>query len=203
MKADQDYIQDIAEMRTMMERSTRFLSLSGMAGVMAGIYALAGAWIAYSMWNFNPGELMPIDGNIAMPKVIGLGILVFLLSISTSIVLSQKKAAKRGETFWNPTSRRLLVNTAIPFLVGGVAILILLTKGLIGLAAPLSLVFYGLALYNAGKFTYEEVKILGLAEIALGLFSLWFVQYGMLCWALGFGVAHIIYGIYMHYRYER
>jgi hypothetical protein len=203
MKADQDYIQDIAQMRTMMERSTRFLSLSGMAGVMAGIYALAGALIAYSIWDFNPDELIPTSGQEAMPKVIGLGLIVFFLALTTAIILSQKKATKRGESFWNPTSRRLLINTAIPFLVGGVVILILLSKGLIGLAAPLSLVFYGLALYNAGKFTYEEIKILGLAEIALGLFSLWFIQYGLLCWALGFGIAHIIYGIYMHYRYER
>ena len=202
MKADQDYIRDITEMRTMMERSSRFLSLSGMAGVMAGIYALAGAWIAHSPLKFNPDQLQPTEME-QLPHVIYLGVIVFILATVTTVYLSRQKSKKRGETFWNPTSRRLLINTAIPFLVGGAVILILMPQGLIGLIAPLSLVFYGLALYNAGKFTYSEIKTLGLVQIALGLFSLYYIPYGVLCWALGFGVAHIIYGIYMHYRYER
>ena len=207
MKGEQDYIKDITEMRSMMERSSKFLSLSGWAGVMAGIYALAGAYMAYAIFGFNPDSTVYSTASEGLPssllRVILLAMAILLLAVGTAIFLSYKKAKKRGEKFWNPTARRLLLHMAVPLVAGGLLILILIAKGLIGLVAPFSLIFYGLALYNASKFTYEEVKSLGLIEIALGLFGSYFNEYGLLCWALGFGVAHIVYGIYLHYRYER
>jgi hypothetical protein len=208
MKAEQDYIRDIAEIRSMMERSSKFLSLSGWAGIMAGIYALAGAYIAYSVFNFNPDEIVYgtiNSGNVpfGLLKIFFLALLILILAIGTAIFLSYKKAAKRGENLWNPTAKRLLVNMAVPLIAGGLLILILISKGLIGLIAPCTLLFYGLALYNASKFTYEEVKMLGLIQIGLGLIGAYFVGYGLLLWAIGFGIVHIIYGIYIHYRYER
>jgi hypothetical protein len=208
MKEEQKYIRDIAEIRSMMERSSKFLSLSGMAGVMAGIYALAGAYIAYSFLSFNPGEVH--DPTLAFEnppsvllKVILLGMSVLILAVGTAIFLSQKKANKRGEKLWNHTSQQMLFHMAVPLVVGGLLILIFISKGFIGFVAPMTLIFYGLALYNASKFTYHEVKSMGLIEIVLGLVSSYFVGYGLLFWAIGFGVVHIIYGIYMHYRYER
>jgi hypothetical protein len=192
----------------MMERSSKFLSLSGWSGIMAGIYALVGAYVAYSVFNFNPVEigLSTIKSESfasSLPSVIILAILILMLAVGTAIAFSYKKAEKRGETVWNPTSRRLLANMAIPLLAGGILILVLISKGFVGLIAPLTLLFYGIALYNAGKFTYDEVKILGMIQIALGLINSYFIEYGLLFWAIGFGVVHIIYGIYMHFRYER
>jgi hypothetical protein len=206
MKEEQNYIRDIAEMRSMMERSSKFLSLSGMAGILAGSYALAGAYIAYKFFYFNTGDAVENDGVTTpfdLQKVIILAIVVLVLSLATAIFFSYQKANKRGEKLWNPTAKRLLINVAVPFIAGGVLILILISKGFIGLVAPLTLLFYGLALYNASKFTYGEVRTLGLVEIGLGLISAYFTEYGLLLWAVGFGVVHIIYGIYMHYRYER
>jgi len=208
MKEEQDYIRDIAAMRSMMERSSKFLSLSGWAGIMAGIYALSGAYIAYKIFDFNPDEIIYStagSGSLtySLLMVIFLAVLILILAMGTAIFLSKKKAKKRGENIWNPTAKRLLINMAVPLLAGGLLILVLISKGLIGLIAPFTLLFYGLALYNASKFTYEEVRTLGLIEIGLGLISSYFVGYGLLLWAFGFGVVHIIYGIYLHYRYEQ
>ena len=208
MKEEQDYIKDIAEMRSMMERSSKFLSLSGLAGVMAGIYALAGAYIAYAIFHFNPDLVIdstqqPVSVAADLLKVILLAIVVLILSIGTAIFLSYKKAAKRREKFWDATAKRLLINMAVPLVTGGLLILVLIAKGLVGFIVPFTLLFYGLALYNASKFTYEEVKGLGLVQMALGLIGCCFIEYGLLCWAIGFGLVHIIYGIYLHYRYER
>ncbi len=208
MKEEQDYIRDITEMRSMMERSSKFLSLSGLAGIMAGVYALIGAFIAYKVLDFNPNEIIanPVlstDLSSKLVKVIFLAIIILLLAVGTAVFLSYKKAMKRREKFWNPTAKRLLINMSVPLIAGGLLILVLIAKGLIGFIAPFTLLFYGLALYNASKFTYEEVRSLGLIQIALGLLSSYFVGYGLLCWAIGFGIVHIIYGIYMHYRYER
>jgi hypothetical protein len=208
MKEDQDYIRDIAEMRSMMERSSKFLSLSGLSGIMAGIYALSGAYIAYKFFHFSPDEIIdttikPGSASSSLPQVIFLAVVMLILTLGTAIILSYKKANKRREKLWNPTAKRLLINMAVPLIAGGLLILVLISKGLIGLIAPFTLLFYGLALYSASKFTYEEMRSLGLIEIGLGLISSYFVEYGLLFWALGFGVVHIIYGIYMHYRYER
>lgn len=203
MKSEQDYIQDIAEMRVMMERSSRFLSLSGWAGILAGVIGLAGVYIAYDVFQFNPDRISFGTESGAFINMVVLGIIMLVLAMGLAMIFSYKRAIRLNEKFWNPTSRRLLVNFLIPLVTGGILILILLGKGLAGLMLPLSLMFYGLALYNAGKFTYSEVKNLGLIEIALGLVSAYFIQYSLIFWALGFGVAHIIYGIYMHYSYER
>jgi hypothetical protein len=208
MKDELDYIRDIAEIRSMMERTSKFLSLSGWAGIMAGVYGLAGAYVAYRFLGFNPqaiasGAMEPGSSPSGTPKVVFLALIVLTSAVATAIFLSHKKANKRGEKLWNAAARRLMVNMAVPLIAGGLLILIMISQGLIGLIAPFSLLFYGLALYNASKFTYKEVESLGLIEIGLGLFSAFFVEYGILCWALGFGLAHILYGIYMHYRYER
>jgi hypothetical protein len=204
MKEEQDYIRDIAQIRAIMERSSKFLSLAGWAGIMAGLYALAGAYIAYEVLNFNPDRIIyNLPQSTGLLKVIALAVVILLLAIGTAIFLSYNKATKRGEKLWNAIVKRLVVNMALPLVVGGLLILILIAKGMIGFMAPFTLLFYGLALYNAGRFTYEIIKSLGLIQIGLGLLSAYYIEYGLICWALGFGALHILYGIYMHYRYER
>lgn len=201
MKEERDYIQDINEIRSMMERSSKFLSLSGWAGIMAGIYALAGAWIAHAVLGFNPDALLYHSPGFSNVVLLAMGVLV--LAFVTAIYFSGQKARKRGEKVWNHTSKRLLVSMMVPLAAGGLLVLVVISKGLIGLVAPLTLLFYGLALYNAGFYTIGEVKIMGIIQMVLGITSVWFIEHSLLIWAIGFGIVHILYGIYMHYRYER
>ncbi|MCM5527241.1 hypothetical protein [Parasegetibacter sp. NRK P23] len=205
MKDDQDYIREISEMRSLMEKSSRFLFLSGLSGIMAGIYALAGAGIIYGLFSFNPGTAEDVDvlESPVLLKSMAVGMVVLLLAVCTAVLLSKRNAVKRGEKLWNSTARRLVSHMGLPLLTGGLLLLILAGKGMIAFLAPFSMIFYGIALYNAGKYTYAEMKSLGVIQIVLGLAGTCFVAYGLLCWAIGFGVAHIIYGAYMHYRYER
>ena len=128
---------------------------------------------------------------------------VLVLAVGTAIVLSKSNASRKGEKVWNNTSKRLLTNMAVPLVAGGILVLVMISRGSTAWMAPLTLVFYGLALYNAGNFTYREMKALGLIQVVLGLIASYYVEYGLLLWALGFGVMHIAYGIYLHYRYER
>lgn len=204
---ENNYIQDITEIRSMMERSSKFLSLSGWAGILAGIYALAGALIAYKVFDFNPDKVVfnfaEGETSALYINIILLATFVLFLALGTAIYFSYKRSDKRGERLWTPTTRRLLTNMAVPMVAGGILIIILIVNGLTGLVAPFSLLFYGIALFNASRLTIKEVEILGYTQILLGLAGSLFVQYGLLLWALGFGVAHIVYGIYMYYRYER
>lgn len=204
MSDTKDHLRELTEIRSMMERSSKFLSLSGWAGVFAGIYALSGAYIAYQVLQFRPQQLMSPE---ATPSGAGgillLGIAVLVLAVGTAVLLSARKARKRGEKIWNGTSRRLLLNMLVPLLTGGILILVSLSKSLTGMLVPLTLIFYGLSLFNVGAVTYRELRSLGIVQIVLGLLSFYYVHYGLLFWAAGFGIMHIIYGIYIHYRHER
>ena len=204
---EKDFKQEITEIRSMMERSSKFLSLSGWAGILAGVYALAGALIAYKVFDFNPDRIVfnfTEGGKSALYiNIILLATVVLFLALGTAIYFSYKRSDKRGEKLWTSTTKRLITNMAVPMVSGGVLIIMLILNGLTGLIAPFSLLFYGLALFNASRLTIKEVEILGYVQILLGLAGVFFVEYGLLLWALGFGVAHVIYGIYMYIKYER
>lgn len=206
MDQNQAYQKDIASIRQLMERSVKFLSLSGLSGVLAGCYALAGAAVAYFLVQYPRSLFSMRTESLQQEGVMSLLMLVALVvlaaSLITGYVLARKKAKKNGTEVWNSTSKRLIVNLAIPLVSGGIFILILLQYGHYGIAAPASLLFYGLALMNASQLLFDEVRYLGYSEIILGLVALWFQGYGLLFWALGFGVLHIIYGAVMYRKYD-
>lgn len=208
MKPIQDYEQDIASIRTMMERSAKFISLSGLSGVLAGVYALAGAaaafiFVRYPLYGLDSsrGYALPLHSReVADLLVIAAAVLV--ASIGTGVWLSSNKARRHGTKLWTPASKTLFTNLSIPLVSGGVFILIMIYYGYFGLAAPACLLFYGLALIQASANTFQEVRYLGFCEIALGLVSACMPGYGLIFWAVGFGVLHIIYGAIMHNKYD-
>lgn len=207
MKEVQDYEKDIASIRNMMERSVKFISLSGLSGVIAGIYALLGAtyvyWLVYYPYSPFGFRFHFANESEVIIHLLVIALIVLTLSISTGFWYSQRKAKKLGTTIWNRASKQLMVDLLIPLVTGGLFILILLSRGYYGVAAPACLIFYGLALINASRNTYSEVKYLGFTEIILGLISAFIPGYALIFWALGFGVMHIIYGAVMHFRYDK
>lgn len=212
MKKQIEPLESISEIRSMMERSSRFLSLNGLSGVFAGIFALLGAYAAYSYRNHSilsgyysrEISVMNIGCTIAnyIFFIADAGI-VLLASVSVAFILSKSKARKSGHIFWDSVAKRLLINLLIPLVSGGMFCMILLLHGFVGLIAPTMLIFYGLALINASKYTYNDIRFLGLLEVAVGLIASIWIGFGLLFWAIGFGIAHIIYGVIMYYKYER
>lgn len=200
MNNEHDYNQDLYEIRSMMERSSKFLSLSGLSGVLAGLYALSGSYIAYYIYGFDPASA---NTSGVENEIILLALLVLVLAVGSAILLSYKKAHKKGERVWNSASKRLLSIVGVSLSAGAVFSLILFYNGSISLIPSVTLIFYGIALCNAGRLTFNELNVLGLLQIALGLNAAYFVEHSLLLWAVGFGVAHIIYGIYIHIRHER
>lgn len=174
---------------------------------MAGVYALAGSFLAYRIISAEGSELIPLlvpTGELSgLNELVLLALAVLVFALGTAILLSRLKTQKSGERLWNPAARRLVFNLAVPLVTGGIFIFILVANGLTGLIAPASLIFYGLALLNASKFTFEELKYFGIIEIILGLLASYYFEYGLFFWALGFGIMHIVYGIYMHLKYEK
>lgn len=201
------YLNDISEIKNMMNRSSRFMSLSGLSGILAGIYSLVGAWLTYNTIYLdtltfgNYRNLIITQESVV--KLFTIAISVIVLSLATGIILSYRKAKSQNEKFWDSSSKRLLINFMIPLVTGGIFILFLIEKEMLGLVAPLTLIFYGLACVNASKHTLGGVRYLGITMIVLGLISTKFLGYGLLFWALGFGFCHIFYGAVMYFKYEK
>lgn len=204
---EKDIYSELSSIRNLMERSTKFISLSGLSGIMAGIYALVGAFFGYKIVYGRSGNLDYRDNYVNESEILWslflIALAVMLLSISTGIWLTIRQARKKGENFWNPVSKRLFTNLAVPLLTGGLFILILLIRGEYGIIASACLVFYGLALISGGQYTFSDVKWLGCCEIILGLLAALFPGYGIIFWSVGFGLLHILYGTIMHFKYNQ
>lgn len=203
---DNSYEQDIRHIRSMMERSTRFISLNGWSGIIAGIFALLASAMAYVLFRKYGIDYF---GNTAIefnPSLVAelmvLGIITFLAAFGAGIYFTMRKSRKQQVKIWNKLSQRLLLHLFIPLFAGGIFCIALYSNYQFMLIAPVTLIFYGLALINASKYTFGDIVYLGYSELALGLASLFYIGYGLVFWAIGFGVLHIVYGIVVQKKYH-
>ena len=197
-----DYLKDISEIKDLMNKSSRFISLSGLSGILAGVYALIGAAIDYWLVSNSGREYLILDGTIFRLVMLDLFLIAFFSAV-TGIFLTTKKAKKHGAKIWDATSKRLVINFLIPLVVGGIYILIILNQQKYGQTGALMLIFYGLALINASKYSIGDIRYLGFIQLILGLICAVLPGYGFWLWVLGFGVMHIVYGTWMHYKYDK
>ncbi len=209
MKDKQEYMDDLKEIRSIMERSTRFISLSGLSGVFVGIIALAGggfAWWYLKDTGFLTGETLFRASGELLSKIklflITDGIIMLILALISAVFFSFFTARRKGLKLWDHTTRRVLINLGIPLLSGGIFLIVLIMNNLLYLLAPVSLLFYGLALINAGNYMLSEIRYLGFSEVLLGIMAAIFMEYGLFLWITGFGVLHIVYGIIMYRKYD-
>lgn len=211
-KQPNEHLETLDHIRTLMERSGRFISLSGLSGVGAGIVALLGAAMVYvylgilpfeNKWEaYQEASFAPKWGLDYLTFFLLDAGIVFLLALAIAYFFTHRKAKQAGMKTWDAVARRMVVNLAIPLVAGGIFCIALYLRGMYGLIGPSTLVFYGLALVNGGKYTLDDIRYLGITEILLGLFGLFVPGFGLEIWALGFGVLHIFYGILMYRKYE-
>jgi len=198
-------LQALREIQSMMAKSSRFISLSGLSGIAAGICAMLGAFVAnqqitayfddYSRYSHTPRELRD--------SLIIIALVVFVAALVSSFLFTWRKSKKDNIPLWGQTSIRLLWNTFLPMGIGAALILHLVLQNNYHLVAPACLLFYGLGLINGSKYTLNEIKYLGYCQLVLGLLNLWLPLYGLYFWTIGFGILHIVYGLVMWNKYER
>jgi hypothetical protein len=204
-------LETLIEIRQLMERSSRFISLSGLSGVFAGLYAIVGAYVAYkhlglSGLGYFSGQTIVEAANERSNTLLFLATdaaIILVLAIGTGIFLTTRKARSDGNSIFDTAAKKLIVNLSIPLIAGGIFCIALNYHGAFIYVAPAMLIFYGLALVHASKYTRNDIRSLGFAEVLLGLIASFIVGYGLLFWVVGFGVLHIIYGTYMYFKYER
>jgi hypothetical protein len=201
----EQFIEDLKEIKKIMSLTTRFISLSGLSGISTGIIGLLGVFIAFQLIFKEQYYLTFQAVNLNFNHLITLlliGIGTLFLSLGAAVFFTIRKTKKQNQKNWNLQTKRLVTSLLIPLLTGGILCLIFLYKGFIGVLPPFTLIFYGLALVNSSKYTIPEIKNLGLIEIIIGLTAMLFIHYGLLFWALGFGIMHIIYGLIIQIKYK-
>lgn len=212
MNHQNEHLETLIQIRSMMERSSRFISLSGLSGVAAGVFALLGAGMVYFYLGLRPFSNYRIYyyDTLSNGKW-GIGYeafflldagLVLLLAVGSGIYFTTRKAKRKGQKIWDKSAMRLIANLSVPLVAGGIFCLALAQSGEYLLIAPATLVFYGLGLINGSKFTLDDIRYLGFCELGLGLIGLFSPGYGLELWAIGFGVLHIVYGLLMYKKYE-
>ena len=216
MSKTDNHLDQISEIRNMMEKSSKFISLSGFAGVWVGSVALIGlAAIFFSFPDYF--ILRYTENNAAYPHYMLRGseliafvrfaiidaALILSFAIAGAVLLTLRKSRKNGLSLWDATAKRFIVSLMVPLSTGGILTLIMIIHGYAMLAGSLTLIFYGLALFNAGRYSLIEIRYLGLLEILLGLLAAIFIGYTAIFWGIGFGVLHIIYGLLMYFKYDR
>ena len=214
MDSKKQHLETLSEIRSLMERSSKFISLSGLSGIAAGSIALIGAALAFVYLGKTPfdGSLYSSlrasvneGGKWGMEPLNFFTILaavVMVLAVGAGVVFTTRKAREKGQPMWNTLTKRLLTSLAIPLATGGLFCLALIRGGDAHLIAASSLIFYGLSLVNASKFTLRDLNYLGISEIVLGLIALNYVGWSLEFWAIGFGVLHIVYGSWMYFKYD-
>ncbi|WP_207924597.1 hypothetical protein [Pedobacter changchengzhani] len=209
MDNQEEQLNTLKDIRQMMDRSSRFISLSGLSGVFAGAIALMGAYFAYEEINkfiekrgYSSGYQGVFDIQYNLIK---LAVIILIVSLAGGILFTYRKSQRNNLPIWDKTSKALLINLLIPLVAGGLFIIALLIRheNTYFIIAPACLIFYGLALINASKYTYSDIRYLGYCEVILGLICMFYTGYGILFWAFGFGVLHIVYGLLMYFKYER
>jgi len=210
MSEKEKHLEDLSEIRNLMERSSKFISLSGMSGVSAGLIAMVGACIAFWYINIyfhhNTKSLIfkSLDLNTEIVVFLfSLAVIVLSLALLSGFYFTYRRAKLKGNTIWSKSAFRVAYNLLIPLVSGGLLVIILFYFHQVNIISGITLIFYGLALVNASHFTLNDIKFLGILEILLGLLACVFQGYGIFFWATGFGILHIIYGIIMYYKYER
>jgi hypothetical protein len=213
MDSQHQPLEALQDIRRMMERSSRFISLSGWSGISAGICALGGAWAAHVRlsWytpvrgevNYNNPRSLNDVGESLLTDLIWIAVITFLAALLSAFVFTYVRSRKNGVPIWDRTVQRLTWNTLLPMIAGGLFILRAIQWHYFVFVAPGCLIFYGLALVNASKYTLGEVRWLGYGQLILGIINLWVTGASLYFWAAGFGLLHIAYGAMMWWKYER
>jgi len=203
------HLENLSEIRNIMEKSTKFISLSGLSGVSAGIVALIGSVIAFFKMNMSFSSYENGDHIIynmtesSKQELIVLALIILFIALSVGGLFTYLKTKKNTNLVWTSTSKKLLINLLIPLVTGGIFCLLLIKYEFYGLLAPATLIFYGLACLNASHYTLSDIRYLGIFNLVLGLLNAYFIGYGLIFWAIGFGVLHIVYGSIMYFKYDR
>ena len=116
-----EHLKQLTDIKEMMEKSSKVLSLSGLAGVFAGIFAILGSLTFYYISiNYFGLNLLKIGDEplIEIPQnLVNIGLLdaiiIGFLSIGFGLFFTIRKSRKKGYKIWQPTTKYFLLSLFI------------------------------------------------------------------------------------------
>lgn len=195
----ENHLQNLNELKRILAKNTRFLSFSGLSGIIAGALALIGLWLfvelAYSDIKLSHENYFLLGLSI--------GLSIIILAIGCGIVLTRRRIKKEGTKVNQAVVKNTLIHILLPIVAGGITCLILAYQGQYTYVPALMLLFYGIGLFNGSQFSFDDLKYMGLRFISLGILTLLMPQWSMWTWGVGFGLFHILYGLRIYFKHER
>jgi hypothetical protein len=181
-------IENLTFIRSTMERATAFTAVPGWGGVAMGVTALIAAVVA--------ARQETADGWLVVwlvEAVVAMGI--------ESFAIARKARALGGAILARPAKRFLLSFTP-PIAAGAILTLALYQAELYRALPGLWLLLYGTGVVTGGAFSVRAVPVMGLCFMVLGMAAaLGPASWGDPLMALGFGVLHIGFGVFIARRH--
>lgn len=181
-------LENLRFIRDTMAGASAFTGVPGWGGVGMGLSALGAAWIAHQQPTVERWLLTWVAE----------GWLAFAIG---GVAMVRKSAV--GETpLTSRSGRRFLLAYAPPILAGAVLTLALYRAGMTGLLPGLWLLLYGAAVMTGGAMSVPVVPVMGSCFLVLGAVTLFLpASAGDISMALGFGLLHIGFGVWIARRY--
>jgi|YNPNPStandDraft_1061719.scaffolds.fasta_scaffold30181_2 hypothetical protein len=190
--------ENLKVIQTLMERSAIYRRALAPIMLLVGIIGLSSGVVGF-LFDINTPQKIAI-------LWLGFGFLACVLAF----LLIRIQALKDKEPFFTPPAKRV-INAIVPGIASGLILLISLLVSsyenkFVFFMFPLLMIFYGLALHSAGFFMRRGIKLFGWVFVIIGCILFMLTGLGMnfsgqktihLMVMGGFGVLHILYGIYL------
>ena len=199
---ENEAVEHLATIRRIMESATRMTTLPGKAAVCGGVLALIGCgvtfWKMRSLDFAEMAKLSPQDCH----ALVAMWALIAVAGIGINILLALRLARKRGVNPWSRLAQ-LAGYAMAPALLAATALSVTLVQsGQWRLVAPTWMLLYGVALWMAGILSVRAPRTLGGVFFAAGLVTLfWAAPAALAMVALTFGLAHVVFGIFLISRF--
>lgn len=200
---NKNYLEDISQIKNLMAESSKFLVFTtGLSGFFSGLFAILGMIYIYVLADGDVNDIEQLTVNYRSTVAV---VLIIILALSTlvTVIFTRRNAKSQGQNPWNPIAKKMVFNFYTVGVLGAVYLLILFFQEKYDTIVELMLVFYGMALLNGSKYTFDQVKLLAYIQIALGLACSFFDSYDFWFWVAGFGLVNLIYGGIMYFGYGK
>ena len=179
--------ENLRVIRQVMERSTKYSTLSGLSGVLVGTVAVLGVLATAHVGNVYAHPL----------RLAVIWLVVLAAAVAIDFGRNKRRAAQVGKRVVSPLGAHILVAALPAFFAGAVLTAFLVLHHLLASLWGVWMLCYGLAICAVGLFSVRPVSFLGAAFVLAGALTL-FLQgpYHLYMMALTFGGFHIAYGLW-------
>ena len=183
--------------RRTLEAAGRLSTVSGSGIFFVGIMALA-AVLANTRFTGTPW-----DAGVRPYRALAVWAVLLLFSAAVTALSMAQKSRHTGVAFWSPVLRKALWPFSAPMALGAILSAAVFRAQNLELLPVIWLGCYGAALTAAGVMSVSPVRWMGISFLLLAASAAFLpASAGLALLAAGFGLLHIIFGAYIHWRHD-